>query len=58
MSCFVHLALLLLGAVLLTATGQVPLADRQALLDAHNTWRADAARDLGISNMKQMVSDR
>ena len=58
MSCFVHLAFLLLGAVLLRATGQVPLAGRQALLDAHNTWRADAARDLGISNMKQVVSER
>ena len=58
MKCFVHLPLLYLGAVLLTATGQLPLAGRQALLDAHNDWRAVAAYNFGISNMKQVVSER
>ena len=58
MKCFMQLPLLCLCAVLLTATGQVPLARRQALLDAHNEWRAAAAHDFGISNMKQVVSEQ
>lgn len=58
MKCFLHLPLLCLGAVLLTATAQVPLAARQALLDAHNDWRTTVALDFRISNMKQVVSER
>ena len=58
MKCFLHLPLLCLGAVLLTATGQVPRDARQALLDAHNDWRAAVALDFRISNMKQVVSKR
>ena len=53
-----QLPFLCLCAVLLTATGQVPLAHRQALLDAHNEWRTVAAHEFGISNMKQVVSEQ
>ena len=58
MNYSLKLSLLYLCAVLLIATGQVPLARRQALLDAHNKWRAAAAHDFGISNMKQVVSEQ